>query len=332
MYHQTVDKNLNQHRPEDGPDQARPKDPCIEHVKFQVHHRPQDQESQLGCGGQGDKGGGEEGVGFAAQAKDDGQEHHQQDGEDNVLFGQLGHFFLGGPDPDERGQQGADDQEGRDVHKVDQGRFRDVGQPFVPRRLASRGVLLLGAHGGLRQWGEEGGTVLAGLPVHDQTGDHGHDVAQADPQSGHPQAAHRVKLQVLDAVRFLTGKGSEGAEDDDEVDDRAGQQVGDAAAERQALAEQPPHHGDDAALAHGKEQTQQAPGGDGEEPAARQDPGHQRGGQKLLQDAGDDGPQNDEGHRLPENPREPQDEILSLQEIFVVHLRRLLRVGGQLSS
>src|SRR5262249_3918327 len=108
-------------------------------------------------------------------------------------------------------------------------------------------------------------------------------------------------------------EGDVGAEDDDEVDYGAGQQVGNAAAEREALADQAAHDRDDAALAHGEDEAEHAAHGDGQRPAARQEARDQPLGQELLKHARDDRPEDDERQRLVEDAEDVADVLVNLQ-------------------
>ena len=70
------------------------------------------------------------------------------------------------------------------------------------------------------------------------------------------------------------------------------------------LRKQAAHHGDDAALAHGEEQAEQAADGDGQEAAARQDACDELLRHQFFEQPGDDGPEDDERHRLQEDAHE----------------------------
>ena len=80
--------------------------------------------------------------------------------------------------------------------------------------------------------------------------------------------------------------------------------------ERQPLAQQAAHHWDDAALAHGKDETQQATNADREEGVSRDDAGNELLRDQLFQEAGDNRPEHDERQRLVDDAREYQDEVI----------------------
>ena len=151
--------------------------------------------------------------------------------------------------------------------------------------------------------------MLAVLPIDDQAGADGDEIADAHAQTHHPQSAHLRRHAGRHRRLFLAVEGEIGTQHHDDVDDRPGQQVGGAATDRQPLAQQSAHDGDDAALAHRKEQTQQAADGDGQEPAARQNARDEFLRQQFFEQPGDDRPEDDERHRLQENAHEDEDEV-----------------------
>src|SRR5205823_14945924 len=69
------------------------------------------------------------------QAEQDGDAHHEQDGEHGVVLRQLGDAVVRQPEPYRRRQQRPQAEEDRDVDEVVQGGFRDVRQPFEQRFL-----------------------------------------------------------------------------------------------------------------------------------------------------------------------------------------------------
>ncbi len=140
----------------------------------------------------------------------------------------------------------AEDQEHGDVHEV-------VDAPsteMLPTRFrasgfrTARGVGSAAATGSAPAAAPRSGSSSA-VPcfTHNccttSAGDDGDDEPEPDAEADHLERRCRVGAE-RDA----------GAEDDDEVDDRPGEHVRDAARQRQPLPEQPPHDDDDAALAH----------------------------------------------------------------------------------
>src|SRR5436305_13638069 len=76
MSEERVDQYLNDYRDYYGPNQARPEDARVHHVELEAEHRPEHEEGQLGGRRHGLEAGGDEGVGFTANAQQHGQTHH----------------------------------------------------------------------------------------------------------------------------------------------------------------------------------------------------------------------------------------------------------------
>src|SRR6516225_2045298 len=155
------------------------------------------------------------------------------------------------------------------------------------------------------------------LPFDDQTCAEGHEVPQAHPQRHHSPAADLVsRLAVGIDGRLHPCECHLGAEHHYDIDDRPSQHVANAATQRHALAQQPPHDWDNAALAHREEQAEKSADSDGKDMAPRNNPRDKLLWDELLEQAGDHRSQHDEWHRLIEDTGEYDDEIL---DVFYRH-------------
>src|SRR5262249_42279659 len=145
---------------------------------------------------------------------------------------------------------------------------------------------------------------LARQPFHEQADIESHQIGETGAKK------HDVFRSAEDRhgiARRRVIEGHIGAGEDDDIDDRSGQYVGDAQAQRHSFAQEAAHHGNDATLTHGKDHAEKSTQSNGQDAVFRNDLGDELLRHKFFQQPGNDHTEHNEGQGLVNDARENED-------------------------
>jgi hypothetical protein len=157
--------------------------------------------------------------------------------------------------------------------------------------------------------------------VHDEARDCGDKEAESSAQQHHIPTDRPWFAAGRDRVRL---KRDVGTEQDDDIHDRSGEHVRNAARERKPLTQESPHDDENTALAHGEHQAEQAPHDDRRYRVFRHESRDELLRKEFFEQPSDERTEDDERQCFPQHGAERQDEIANL-----VDHRQARRWGGQ---
>ena len=261
----------------------------VKEEKFEIQHGTKDQEGQFGSHRKGGQGRGNEGIRRAADRKDRGKCHQGGDGERGIGRKGKDDLLIDGR-AEERCGGGTDDKVDEDIEKITGGNRRDIAETVY--ETAGLGMMMRMIRA----------TPMGSEKPGTQDRERGEKTNHPSGKDGNREAQAKTKERHLD--RTLTAKGRQCAQNHQRIHDRGRQHIGDTAGNREPLAEKAAHHGNNAALADGKDHPEKAAYQNGRAGITGQKTRHERLREILLENPREDRSTKQEGNPLKQDAQE----------------------------